>query len=88
MFQEVFPSGFLFINNVFYVDMRKGCVDQSEIIREWASKRGLGDFPHRDMGQVSLDEIVVRLGHPEVSFSFFIYKKSIIICVTDGLRQE
>ncbi|CAH2087723.1 unnamed protein product [Euphydryas editha] len=64
--KEVFPSGFLFINNVFYVDTREGCVDHSKPIREWAAKRGLGNFPHKDMAQVSLDEIVIRLGHPEV----------------------
>ncbi|XP_046966873.1 snRNA-activating protein complex subunit 3 [Vanessa cardui] len=64
--KEVFPSGFLFINNVFYVDTRKGCVDYSKPIREWAAKRGLGEFPHKDMTEVTLDQIVIRLGHPDV----------------------
>lgn len=64
--KEVFPSGFLFINNVFYVDTREGCVDYSAPIREWAQNKGLGSFPHRDMCSTTLDQIVLKLGHPEV----------------------
>lgn len=65
--QEIFPSGFLFINNVFYVDTREGCVDYSEPIREWALKKGLGDFPKKDMCAVRLEDLVVKLGYPDVS---------------------
>ncbi|XP_068622668.1 uncharacterized protein Pbp49 [Battus philenor] len=64
--KDLFPSGFLFINNVFYVDEREGCKDYSEPIREWAKKRGIGDFPKRDMNSVRLDELIIKLGHPEV----------------------
>ncbi|CAG4985211.1 unnamed protein product [Parnassius apollo] len=64
--RDLFPSGFLFINNVFYVDEREGCIDYSAPIREWAKKRGLGDFPKKDMNSVRLDELVLKLGHPEV----------------------
>lgn len=64
--KEVFPSGFLFINNVFYVDKRDGCLDYSEPIRAWAWARGLGRFPVRDMARVTLDQLVLKLGYPEV----------------------
>ncbi|KAI8434515.1 hypothetical protein MSG28_012519 [Choristoneura fumiferana] len=43
--KELFPSGFLFINNVFYVDARGRCADRSAPLRAWAAARGLGDFP-------------------------------------------
>ncbi|KAJ0174930.1 hypothetical protein K1T71_009071 [Dendrolimus kikuchii] len=64
--KEVFPSGFLFINNVFYVDTREGCVDYSQAIREWAQKKDIGVFQHKDLCTTRLDEIVLRLGYPEV----------------------
>ncbi|XP_028171162.1 uncharacterized protein LOC114360608 isoform X5 [Ostrinia furnacalis] len=64
--KDVFPSGFLFINNVFYVDTRPGCVDHAAGLREWARRRGLGDFPSRDMCQAAVGDIVMRLGYPEV----------------------
>ncbi|XP_013192016.1 uncharacterized protein LOC106136115 [Amyelois transitella] len=64
--KEMFPSGFLFINNVFYVDSRAGCRDYTEPIRRWAKSRGLGDFPVKDASQVRLDQLTVKLGHPEV----------------------
>ncbi|XP_072938108.1 uncharacterized protein Pbp49 [Epargyreus clarus] len=64
--KRVFPSGFLFINNVFYVDRRRGCTDQSAAIRDWARRRRLGTFPVKDLASTRLDTIVLRLGHPEV----------------------
>ncbi|XP_053611756.1 uncharacterized protein Pbp49 [Plodia interpunctella] len=64
--KEMFPSGFLFINNVFYVDYRQGCVDYSLPLRRWARARGAGDFQSRDMAVVRLDQLAVRLAHPEV----------------------
>ena len=63
----MFPSGFLFINNVFYVDTRPGCKDNSKSIREWAQGRNLGEFIHRDM-DITLEDMLVKLGHPEVNF--------------------
>lgn len=66
-FQEVFPSGFLFINNVFYVDTRPGCVDHAAGLRDWAKRRGVGDFPSKDMCTTTLEDMVLRLGFPEVS---------------------
>jgi hypothetical protein len=65
--QTVFPSGFLFINNVFYVDGRAGCRDTSAVVREWAAARGLGNFVCKDMHAVRFRDLVLRLGHPEVS---------------------
>ncbi|XP_049871589.1 snRNA-activating protein complex subunit 3 isoform X4 [Pectinophora gossypiella] len=65
--KELFPSGFLFINNVFYVDTRPGCADLTERLWQWARhKRGLGDFPRKDMCLTSLHQLRVKLGHPEV----------------------
>ncbi|RVE42217.1 hypothetical protein evm_013137 [Chilo suppressalis] len=64
--KTLFPSGFLFINNVFYVDTRDGCSDHSSPIRSWATKRGLGHFPCRDMCDTLVQHVPLRLGHPEV----------------------
>lgn len=64
----MFPSGFLFINNVFYVDTRKGCIDYSEPIRAWAIKSKLGEFPKKDMCTVTLGELTLKLGYPEVNY--------------------
>ncbi|KAF2885715.1 hypothetical protein ILUMI_20488 [Ignelater luminosus] len=37
--KEKYPSGFIFINNVFYNDMRhENAIDYSEVIRNWAKK--------------------------------------------------
>ncbi|XP_059047986.1 snRNA-activating protein complex subunit 3 [Achroia grisella] len=63
--KELFPSGFLFINNVIYVDTREGCRDISAPLRQWASARGIGLLPHRDL-TARLDELTIRLGYPEV----------------------
>ncbi|XP_041973853.1 uncharacterized protein LOC121729409 isoform X2 [Aricia agestis] len=63
--KEMFPSGFLFINNVFYVDERTGCHDTSSPVRAWAVQRKLGTFPKRSLS-VRLDQLRVRLGHPDV----------------------
>ncbi|XP_021191720.2 snRNA-activating protein complex subunit 3 isoform X1 [Helicoverpa armigera] len=64
--KEVFPSGFLFINNAFYVDSREGCIDYSAPIREWALRKKIGAFPKYDMCDVRLEELVLKLGYPEV----------------------
>ncbi|KAM3960384.1 proximal sequence element A Pbp49 [Aphomia sociella] len=63
--KELFPSGFLFINNAFYVDSRAGCRDTSAPLRAWAAARGLGAPPCRDLA-ARLDRLPLRLGHPEV----------------------
>ncbi|XP_039758455.1 uncharacterized protein LOC120632595 isoform X2 [Pararge aegeria] len=70
--KDLFPSGFLFINNVFYVDMREGCKDHSEPIREWARSRQLGAFPRRDMADVRVDQLLVYVhqGNCEHLFTF------------------
>ncbi|KAJ2949366.1 hypothetical protein O0L34_g15278 [Tuta absoluta] len=64
--KDLFPAGFLFINNVFYVDRRNGSRDISTRIREWAIKKGIGTFPCKDMGKLTLEQIHLKLGHPEV----------------------
>ncbi|KAJ8714766.1 hypothetical protein PYW07_002991 [Mythimna separata] len=90
--KEVFPSGFLFINNVFYVDTREGCVDYSEPIREWARKKELGVFPKRDMCAVRLEELTLKLGYPEVYVHqgncehVFLFSEIRLLNPTDPLR--
>lgn len=38
--QKEFPSGFIYINGVFYSDMRNpNAKDYSEVIKKWAEKR-------------------------------------------------
>ncbi|XP_052742357.1 uncharacterized protein LOC112051274 [Bicyclus anynana] len=92
--KDLFPSGFLFINNVFYVDTREGCKDLSAPIRQWARQRKLGDFPHHDMVQVSLDQLLVKLGHPEVYVHqgncehLFTFSEVRLLNATDPLRQS
>lgn len=91
---EVFPSGFLFINNTFYVDTREGCVDNSAVIRTWARRKGIGDFPVQDMCSVNLEDIVIKLGHPEVyvhqGACEHVFTFSEVRCVTvrDPLRRR
>ncbi|GBP21755.1 snRNA-activating protein complex subunit 3 [Eumeta japonica] len=64
--KEIFPSGFLFINNVFYNDMRsKKSIDYSAPIRAWAQRRGIGEFQHKNMDEVRLDELEIKLGYME-----------------------
>lgn len=90
--KELFPSGFLFINNVFYVDTREGCVDYSEPIREWAIKKDLGNFPKKDMCQVKLEDLVLKLGYPEVYVHqgncehVFLFSEVRLLNPTDPLR--
>ncbi|KAH9638042.1 hypothetical protein HF086_014903 [Spodoptera exigua] len=89
---ELFPSGFLFINNVFYVDTREGCVDYSEPIREWAIKKKLGKFPKKDMCSVKLEDLVLKLGYPEVYVHqgncehVFLFSEVRLLNPTDPLR--
>ncbi|XP_022824709.1 snRNA-activating protein complex subunit 3 [Spodoptera litura] len=90
--KELFPSGFLFINNVFYVDTREGCVDYSEPIRDWAIKKKLGNFPKKDMCSVKLEDLVLKLGYPEVYVHqgncehVFLFSEVRLLNPTDPLR--
>ncbi|XP_069360173.1 uncharacterized protein Pbp49 isoform X1 [Maniola hyperantus] len=92
--KDIFPSGFLFINNAFYVDTRDGCKDHSEAIRKWSSARRLGDFPSYDMAQVTVDQLLVRLGHPEVYVHqgncehLFTFSEVRLLNSNDPLRQS
>lgn len=90
--KDLFPSGFLFINNVFYVDTRKGCIDYSEPIRAWAIKSKLGEFPKKDMCTVTLGELTLKLGYPEVYVHqgncehVFIFSEARLLSAADPLR--
>lgn len=92
--KELFPSGFLFINNVFYVDTREGCIDYSAPIREWAIKRKIGDFPKKDMSEVRLQDLVIKLGYPEVYIHqgncehVFLFSEIRLVGPNDPLRMS
>ncbi|CAD0202377.1 unnamed protein product [Chrysodeixis includens] len=91
--KELFPSGFLFINNVFYVDTREKCFDYSEPIRAWAEQRKIGTFPKKDMCSVTLGELVLKLGYPEVYVHqgncehVFIFSEVRLLSAADPLRR-
>lgn len=57
-FQERYPSGFIFIDNIFYNDLRhKKAIDYSEVIIKWANERDIGPFSTAVMDQVSYKTI-------------------------------
>lgn len=58
MFQEEYPSGFLFINDVFYNDFRnENAIDYSKVIRDWAEKKRIGKFTTGDINTVSITSV-------------------------------
>lgn len=66
---ELYKSGFFFINDTFYNDMSDpSCRDYSEVIREWSrdTKRGVGPFKTGKMEEVLFEDLEIRLGYPYV----------------------
>lgn len=65
---KVFPSGFIYINGVFYTDMRHpDAKDYSEIIKKWAEKRNeIGPMVTEKMEDTCLKDLKLRLGYPYV----------------------
>ncbi|XP_042867145.1 snRNA-activating protein complex subunit 3-like [Penaeus japonicus] len=63
-----FPSGFFYINGVFYEDLRhEGAKRYSENIINWAKKHPeIGQMRSESMSEVTFQDLQVRLGYPYV----------------------
>lgn len=67
--KEAYPSGFLYIEDCFYNDMRwPNCKDYSEVIRKWADNpnRNIGPFTTAKMEDTKMEDLTIRLGYPYV----------------------
>ncbi|CAH1796287.1 unnamed protein product [Owenia fusiformis] len=67
--QEVFPSGFFYIEGVFYNDMRKDdAKDYSKTIMDWAKdpSRGIGPFTSKKMEATTFYDLDLKIGQPYV----------------------
>ncbi|XP_048583981.1 snRNA-activating protein complex subunit 3 isoform X2 [Nematostella vectensis] len=65
--RDICKSGFFFIEEVFYNDMRDpSCKDYSALIKDWSKENGVGIFTSQKMETKRFDELVVRLGYPYV----------------------
>ncbi|XP_064609123.1 snRNA-activating protein complex subunit 3-like [Liolophura sinensis] len=65
--KEIYKSGFFFIEDKFYNDMRDpDCRDYSRVIMDWAATkpRGMGPLESVVMENVKFDDLCIRLGHP------------------------
>jgi len=66
---DVYKSGFIFINDCFYLDTRhKDNIDYSQVIIDWASRsnRGLGPFKKGVMETTKFEDLEFRVGYPYV----------------------
>ena len=62
---QVYKSGFFYIEGTFYNDLRDpDTIDYSEVIRSWASSKGLGPFSTARLEEQRLDGLTMRLGYP------------------------
>jgi snRNA-activating protein complex subunit 3 len=65
--QDVYKSGFIFIEDTFYSDYRDPAnYDYSHVIREWAATHELGPFQTGIMEKTKFEDLTVRLGYPYV----------------------
>ncbi|XP_052796064.1 snRNA-activating protein complex subunit 3-like [Mya arenaria] len=65
--KDIYKSGFFFINNTFYNDLREDDArDYSQLIRDWASDpdRQVGPFETQRMEETTFLDLTLRLGHP------------------------
>lgn len=54
--KEMYPSGFIFIDNVFYNDFRNSkSIDYSGVVIKWAKDQGIGNF-----SSCLMEEVVVK----------------------------
>ncbi|XP_066993766.1 snRNA-activating protein complex subunit 3 isoform X2 [Anabrus simplex] len=64
---DIYKSGFLFIEDVFYNDLRDPRnIDYSAVIRNWAEGKKLGPFHVSDMSKTKFEDLTLRLGFPYV----------------------
>ena len=65
--QDVYKSGFIFIEDTFYNDFRHHSnLDYSHVIRKWADTHGLGPFKTALMEKTKFEDLTVRMGYPYV----------------------
>ncbi|XP_050308753.1 snRNA-activating protein complex subunit 3 isoform X3 [Anthonomus grandis grandis] len=61
--EDEYPSRFFFIEGVFYNDMtHRNSIDLSEVVRDWASKKNIGQFK-TDTMNVRLSQLKPRFGY-------------------------
>lgn len=63
---HVYKSGYFYINETFYNDMRSPeCIDYSDVIIKWAAQpgRGIGPFQKSSMTETFAD-LTIQLGYP------------------------
>ncbi|XP_076066585.1 proximal sequence element A Pbp49 isoform X2 [Oratosquilla oratoria] len=63
---DLYPSGFFYINGIFYNDMRDPTAkDYSSVIRSWAQRHEqCGEMKVANMEAVTFNELELRLGYP------------------------
>ncbi|RWS30582.1 snRNA-activating protein complex subunit 3-like isoform X1, partial [Leptotrombidium deliense] len=64
---DIYKSGFFFVNNTFYNDMRNNSnVDYSRVIIDWSqdSGRGIGPFESETMENTKFEDLEIQLGYP------------------------
>jgi len=66
--QDVYKSGFIYIEGCFYNDMREEeNIDYSQVIRDWADRSSsVGPFTTAKMEETRLQDLTLRVGHPYV----------------------
>ncbi|XP_063978030.1 snRNA-activating protein complex subunit 3 isoform X2 [Diachasmimorpha longicaudata] len=65
--RDIYKSGFFFIEDTFYNDMRDETnTDNSAVIRQWAKAKELGNFKIAKMEETRVDSLIVRFGYPWV----------------------
>ncbi|KAF2885678.1 hypothetical protein ILUMI_20451 [Ignelater luminosus] len=66
--KDVYPSGFIFIDNVFYNDMRhKNAIDYSKVIRTWAAEEStIAPLSTGNMATTCINDLSPRFGYPYV----------------------
>lgn len=63
----MYPSGFIFIDGVFYNDFRKeNSIDYSQVLRKWALEKNLGNFSTSEMQECKFIDLSPRIGYPYV----------------------
>lgn len=64
-FQELYKSGFFYIENTFYNDERDSKnKDNSVFIRKWGEGKNFGPFDVKKMEDTRLDSLSVRFCYP------------------------
>ncbi|XP_062579566.1 snRNA-activating protein complex subunit 3-like [Saccostrea cucullata] len=69
LFQDLYKSGFFYIEGCFYNDFRdSGAIDYSQVIRDWAKDpaREIGAMQTASMEDTSFLDLTLRLGQPYV----------------------